>query len=341
MPQEFKLIDQYFLPLSDSLLPGELGIGDDGAVITPPLNHQLVVVTDTLVEGVHFTGDASPSDIAWKAVAVNLSDLAAMGAKPGFISLALTLPKNEQAWLTSFTEGLVDVCRTYHTALIGGDTTKGPLTITVTAHGWVEQGGALLRSGAQLDDVIGVSGYLGDAGLGLRLALNQLTENEQARLSSVDIKHSLDALNRPKPQLEMGRVLQVYANSAIDVSDGLLADLTHILERSNLKLNLKGCEEIGAEIYLESLPLSPAMRNWFAPSKEWVLPLSAGDDYQLCFTVKREHWNALTLAAEKQGLVISEIGKVIKNPGVVIKQNQASEQIVNGAETENLGYQHF
>lgn len=349
MSQEFKLIDQYFLPLSDSLLPGDIGIGDDGAVMTPPANHQLVVVTDTLVEGVHFTVDALPKNIAWKAVAVNLSDLAAMGAKPGFISLALTLPKSEQAWLASFTEGLKDVCRAYQVPLIGGDTTKGPLTITVTAHGWVEQGRALLRSGAQLGDIVAVSGYLGDASLGLKIVLNQLTKNEQACFDSADVESCLQAHSRPQPQLELGRLLQGYATSAIDVSDGLLADLTHIIEHSNMRLQSQGAsnmegvmdsgEVLGAELYLDSLPLSPAMRKWFKLSVEWQLPLSAGDDYQLCFTVKREHWHALMLAAETQGLQISKIGEITNKPGVFLRENSDSKQALSGGQT--LGYQHF
>ena len=312
------------------MLSGDVGIGDDGAVITPPLDHQLVIVTDTLVQDVHFTAETLPSEIAWKAVAVNLSDLAAMGAKPGFISLALTLPKNEQAWLKDFSKGLAEVCHVYKAPLVGGDTTKGPLTITITAHGWVEQGTALLRSGAQVGDIIGVSGYLGDAGLGLKIALNRLTQNEQACLNPSDVKSCLQALNYPQPQLELGRLLRGYANSAIDISDGLLADLTHILERSNGHLQLQGIDELGAEIYLDQLPLSSAMQKWFEQSIEWSLPLSAGDDYQLCFTIRPERWSELQSAAEAQGLKISKIGKIIQKQGVLVRPTEDSEQVFNG-----------
>ncbi|MBN2864790.1 MAG: thiamine-phosphate kinase [Thiotrichales bacterium] len=338
MPQEFTLIDQYFLPLSKGLLPNELGIGDDGAVMTPPDNHQLVVVTDTLVAGVHFPLDTAPADIAWKAVAVNLSDLAAMGAKPGFISLALTLPENEQAWLNGFAKGLTDICHHYQVPLIGGDTTKGPLTITVTAHGWVERGGALYRSGAQVGDIIAVSGVIGDAGLGLKFALNTLTKSQQACLNSEDIQFCLDALNRPNPQLGLGRLLQSHATSAIDISDGLLADFTHILEQSIKHLERQGLT-LGAEIYLESLPLSPAMQKWIQHTNEWTLPLSAGDDYQLCFTVRPEHWINLHKLAKAQGFKITQVGRITGQAGVVVKANADSEDVITNLLTS--GYQHF
>ena len=351
MSQEFKLIDQYFLPLSRRLSKGEIGIGDDGAVMTPPANHQLVVVTDTLVEGVHFPVNTPPQDLAWKAVAVNLSDLAAMGAKPGFISLALTLPKNDQAWLASFTLGLSAICTQYKMPLIGGDTTKGPLTITVTAHGWVEHSKALLRSGAQVGDVIVVSGEIGNAGLGLKFALNQLPKSEQAWFNEHDIKTCLEALNRPIPQVELGRLLQNYATSAIDISDGLLADLGHILEQSNHQFSLQqGAKReadigmdfdvnIGAEIYLDHLPVSMAMNKWLKQKQDWSLPLSAGDDYQLCFTVNPQHWQALRLAAKKQGVCIASVGTITQYAGVKIKHNETSNEAMQ--HLNNLGYQHF
>jgi len=338
MSQEFNLIDQYFLPLSQSLSSDEVGIGDDGAVLTPPANHQLVVVTDTMVEGVHFPFNTAASEIAWKAVAVNLSDLAAMGAKPGFISLALTLPDNDQAWLESFASGLTDVCKKYSVPLVGGDTTKGPLTISVTAHGWVESGQALLRSGARQDDIIAVSGVIGDAGLGLKYALNALKKTEQAWLNASDITQCLTALNHPKPQIELGRVLSQFANSAIDISDGLLADLGHVLEQSN-KHKRDQCSELGAEIYLDELPISAAMQKWIKQTQEWALPLSAGDDYQLCFTVSAEKWRELQGRVESLGLSIKAIGQMTQGHGVIVKQERGSEQ--EALKVNELGYQHF
>lgn len=339
MSQEFNLIDQYFLPLSQSLSGDEIGIGDDGAVLTPPNNHQLVVVTDTLVEGVHFPVDTQASDIAWKAVAVNLSDLAAMGAKPGFISLALTLPDNDQAWLESFAAGLTNICTEYKVPLIGGDTTKGPLTITVTAQGWVETGQALLRSGARKGDIIAVSGVIGDAGLGLKLALNQLNQTEQAWLEPSDIEHCLKALNCPHPQLSLGRLLNQYANSAIDISDGLLADLGHILEQSNKRNVLNNQAELGGEIYLENLPISNAMKKWIHQTQEWALPLSAGDDYQLCFTVSPGNWEVLQNRAGQLGFAIQVVGKITSEQGIIVKEYQDSKQQLQ--DVTHLGYQHF
>lgn len=346
MAQEFNLIDQFFLPLSGSLQAGEVGIGDDGAVMTPPPNHQLVVVTDTMVSGVHFPVTTPADEVAWKAVAVNLSDLAAMGAKPAFISLGLTLPENDQAWLQSFAAGLRDICTRFKVPLIGGDTTKGPLTITVTAHGWVEQGRALLRSSAQAGDMIAVSGCLGDAGLGLKIALKQLNQNQQACLDSEQVSHCLNALNRPQPQIELGRLLQSFSCAAIDISDGLLADLGHILQQSNKHRTFTSSEqpnaahtELGAEIYLDQLPLSRAMQSWFAQQTEWALPLAAGDDYQLCFSVAQSEWSRLQQLANEQGIKVTVVGRIVESQGVSVKPNSESDEVLSDFSFE--GYQHF
>lgn len=339
MSEEFNLIDHYFLPLSQSLADDEVGIGDDGAVLTPPENHQLVVVTDTLVAGVHFPHDTSAYDIAWKALAVNLSDLAAMGARPGFFSLGLTLPENNHDWLKDFSEGLAELSRIYQIPLIGGDTTKGPLTVTVTAHGWVGKGRALLRSGATPGDLICVSGCLGDAGLGLKAALKTFSETQQAWFTKGMLDSSLTALNRPCPQLELGQLLKDYASAAIDVSDGLLADMGHILERSSAK---KG-SPVGAEIFLDQLPMSEAVQEWIAKTDDWSLPLSAGDDYQLCFTISQRKWLELSEKCASEGLNVQSIGRVTEYPGVKIKASSSDE--VQAEQAERLlsaqGYQHF
>ncbi|MDG6777777.1 thiamine-phosphate kinase [Thiomicrorhabdus sp. zzn3] len=312
MGQEFSLIDRYFRPLSQGLSQDEIGIGDDGAVLTPPPKHQLVVVTDTLVAGVHFPEHATADDIAWKAVAVNLSDLAAMGAKPNSFTLGLTLPEHNEAWLHDFAQGLKAICQRYRVPLVGGDTTKGPLTLTVTANGWVPTGTALLRSGAKEGDKIAVTGELGDAGLGLKIALNRLSHTEQAWLDEPHKNYTallLSALNRPQPQLEIGQRLIGLASSAIDVSDGLLADLGHILECSN-QLNESLTDELAAEVELGQLPLSDAMQHWFRQRPEWTLPLAAGDDYQLCFTVPPKNWDGVVRLAEQLGVKVTEIGRM-------------------------------
>ncbi|MEA3405323.1 MAG: thiamine-phosphate kinase, partial [Pseudomonadota bacterium] len=213
------------------------------------------------------------------------------------------------------------------------------LTITVTAHGWVEAGQALLRSGANKGDIIAVSGVIGDAGLGLKLALNQLKQIDQAWLEQSDIEHCLKALNCPQPQIALGRLLNQYANSAIDISDGLLADLGHILEQSNKLNGLNDQAELGAEIYIESLPISLAMQKWINQTQEWALPLSAGDDYQLCFTVSPENWGALQDRAGQLGLEIKAVGKITSGSGVIVKESQESNQQVENL--TGLGYQHF
>jgi len=314
---EFDVIRQFFLPLSSvtQLAEGDLAIGDDGAIITPPADCQLVVVTDTLVAGVHFPVDTAAYDIGWKALAVNLSDLAAMGAQPAFYSLALTLPQIDQAWLSSFTKGLADCAQPYHLPLIGGDTTRGPLTISVTAQGWVPKGAALLRSGAKVGDAICVSGWMGEAGLGLSLALSQQAAKTSAELTA------LVRLNRPQARVALGVKLVGLANSAIDVSDGLLADLSHILQASHL----------GARLDLAAMPLSDAVQAWAGEAR--LKPLCAGDDYELCFTVTPEKLPDIISLAQALDIKISHIGHTTAQPGLVV-----DEQPVH---LQKLGFNHF
>ncbi|WP_178860966.1 thiamine-phosphate kinase [Thiomicrorhabdus cannonii] len=347
MAEEFRLIDRYFKPLSAGVQSGDIGIGDDGAVLSVPAGHQLVVVTDTLVSGVHFPVDAKPYDIAWKALAVNLSDLAAMAAKPGFFSLALTLPHNDAAWLEAFAQGLQAISREYAIPLIGGDTTKGPLTITVTAHGWVEQGKALLRSGAKPGDVICVSGCLGDAGLGLKHALHQLNETEQTGLTPGQWQSALQALHRPVPQLALGRALCGKAHAGIDISDGLLADLGHIVECSQARLQAAGSQDIlGVELYLSELPLSAAMQAWFAQQTSWHLPLAAGDDYQLCLTMSEAAYAELKMQFPDK---LYRIGRITASAGIAFwdqPQEQGGKQmshleVLGEQYCQANGYQHF
>lgn len=316
---EFDIIERFFSPLSLRTRPGaltmaDLAIGDDGALITPPPNSQLVVVTDTLVKGVHFPEDTAAYDIGWKALAVNLSDLAAMGATPAFYSLALTLPEQDADWLTDFSQGLADCAQPYQMPLIGGDTTRGPLTISITAQGWVPQGRALMRNGAQLGDDVYVSGLIGEAGLGLELALNR-----QAKLNGLQ-QAALDRLNRPVARVGLGVGLRDLANSAIDVSDGLLADLAHILNASKL----------GAQIETSQLAMSEAVKQWVGANR--LKALSAGDDYELCFTASPSKRPLIQALAKEQGVVIHRIGCLVQPPGLV----------VDGVLLEDaLGYQHF
>lgn len=345
MASEFELINTLFEPLSKGLSSDEIGIGDDGAVLNVPNNHQLVVVTDTLVSGVHFPENASAYDIAWKSVVVNLSDLAAMGAKPGFYSLALTIPNNDQAWLVDFAKGLADICSTYKIPLIGGDTTKGPLTITVTAQGFVERGMAVKRSGAKTGDLICVTNTIGDGALGLKVAFNELPGLVKQEMTQEQSLHLLNALNRPEPQLAIGQYLPKIANSAIDISDGLLADLNHILEVSN-KLLEPSEKKLSAKIELDSIPLSNAAKLYIDKTGDWKTILAGGDDYQLCFTLAPKQLALAKKMAGHLGINVSAIGEITEHE-IGYEQKGLAKQVVLSLHgqpftaTNLKGYLHF
>ncbi|CAB0151576.1 Thiamine-monophosphate kinase [Pseudidiomarina piscicola] len=266
---EFDLIDNYFThrwPQRDDVV---LGVGDDGAVLALPQGAELVVATDTMVSGVHFDEQTPARAIAHKVAAVNLSDLAAMGAEPAWLSLALTLPEADQDWLNGFSHGLKEICDYYGCQLIGGDTTKGPLTVTVTAHGFVPAGTALRRDGAKPGDWLFVSGCIGDAGLALAV------QQQRTTISDAHYRRVLERLYFPSPRVALGQNLREIASSAIDISDGLVADLKHILKASN----------VGARVDVDELPLSLAMTESVAADAAIDYALSSGDDYELCFTV--------------------------------------------------------
>ena len=294
MPSEFALIDRYFRPLAS----GEgvsLGIGDDTAVLDCPPGHQLLATVDTMVAGVHFPESASPADIGYKALAVNLSDIAAMGGRPRWATLALTLPEHDPNWLTGFADGLAGICRQHGVALVGGDTTRGPLTISLQLLGEVGTGLALTRSGARPGDDLYVTGTLGDAGLGLGCEQGRLSLPEAAS------RFCRARLHRPSPRLEVGMALQGLATSAIDVSDGLLADLGHIQE----------CSGVGADVRLADLPRSAAMRDAMQTGlADWNVVLSAGDDYELLFTAPAGRNDAIEAVSRETGCPITRIGRI-------------------------------
>jgi thiamine-monophosphate kinase len=266
---EFELIRSYFQqPSFPTRADVILGIGDDAALCRVPPQMELAVSVDTLVAGVHFPLDSAPEDIGYKALAVNLSDLAAMAAQPAWFTLALTLPSVDTDWLHGFSMGLSALASDSGIALIGGDTTRGPLSISIQVMGWVAAGQGLRRSGACPGDDIYVTGTLGDAGLGLHSLQQPLM------LSAAGLAYVRARLHRPTPRLAWGQALRGVAHSAIDISDGLAADLGHILTQSSC----------GAELYLDHLPLSPALHH-LPKSHAWTLALGAGDDYELCFTL--------------------------------------------------------
>ncbi len=245
-----------------------LGVGDDAALLNIPPGQQLVVTTDILVSGVHFLPDVDPVSLGHKALAVNLSDLAAMGADPAWFTLNLVLPEPDEDWLRGFCDGLYALARRYEIQLVGGDTSRGPLAVAIHACGFVPRGQALTRAGAKPGDRIFVTGTLGDAALALAHSLGE------RKLPQADFAAVQDRLDRPMPRIEQGRALRGVATAAIDISDGLVADLGHILEASG----------VAAEIRLDRIPLSPVYRSHL-PVLGWEGALAVGDDYELCFTL--------------------------------------------------------
>jgi len=262
---EFDLIRRYFAVHKPQHRFTQLGIGDDCALLNLPADYQLAVTADTMVENVHFFADVEPELLGHKLLAVNLSDLAAMGAEPFAVTLALTLPKIDHAWLQAFSQGFIQLAQQHQVDLIGGDTTSGPLTLTVQAMGAVPKGKALLRSNAKVGDLIYVTGQLGDAGLGLKIKQGYICDNPAPVLAR---------FNQPQPRVAQGLALRDVAHACIDISDGLAADLGHILEKS----------AVGASLDWDKLPLSAEVQRYIQQSGDWQLPLVAGDDYELCFT---------------------------------------------------------
>jgi thiamine-monophosphate kinase len=293
---EFALIRDYFSRCGAERDDVLLGVGDDAALLRAPAGRDLVVAVDTLVSGVHFLPDVDPAALGHKALAVNLSDLAAMGADPAWATLALTLPAADPEWLAAFTRGLCGLARRFGVSLVGGDTTRGPLTVSVQLQGFVPAGEAIRRSGARPGDSVFVTGTLGDAGLALRELLRGGAPGPEVRAR----------LERPEPRVAVGIALRGLAGAAIDISDGLVADLGHLLEASG----------VGAEVELGALPLSAAVRDSVNRSGDWDLVLGSGDDYELCFTVPPERLGALGSLPGHPGCGIHRIGRVLPGEGL-------------------------
>lgn len=292
---EFSLIECYFNRATASRRDVETGIGDDCALLTLPEKQVLAISTDTLVCGTHFLPSISPNDLAYKALAVNVSDLAAMGAMPAWLTLALTLPEMDEAWLAAFSDSLFDSLNYYNMQLIGGDTTRGPLSMTLGIHGFVPAGTALKRSGAKPGDWVYVTGTLGDSAAGLAILQQRLSVADAAQADYLVQRHL-----RPTPRILQGQALRELSTSAIDLSDGLIADLGHILKAS-------GC---GARIDLDALPLSSALRQCAEPEQVLRWALSGGEDYELCFTVPEMNRGALDVALGYIGVPFTCIGQI-------------------------------
>ncbi len=306
---EFALIDQYFAQQSLSNPMNKLGIGDDCAIAQIPAGHRLILTADTMVENTHFFSDADPEQLGHKLLAVNLSDLAAMGAEPFAVTLALTLPTINPDWLEAFSKGFLALAKQHQVDLIGGDTTKGPLSLTVQAMGVAPEKQALLRSGAKPGDYIFVTGDIGLSGLGLKI---------KQGLYDKDCEQALRQFNAPLPRIEEGVKLRGIANACIDISDGLAADLTHILTKS----------EVGATIAFDKLPLHVSVIDYIKQSQDWRFPLISGEDYQLCFTVPSNRCTEINFEC-------TEIGRIEASPGLRVLYNGRIEQL------EERGFEHF
>jgi len=296
---EFDIIKHYFQRVSKLSEGVSLGIGDDCAILDIPEGYQLAVTTDSLVSGIHFFEDVDAYRLGYKSLAVNLSDLAAMGATAKWVSLAITLPEVNETWLAEFCRGFFTLADKYNVTLVGGDTTKGPLSITVSAKGIVKKGQALTRYNAKVGDILCCSAALGDGGVGLA--------SKVAELQLANSQPFIDALEITEPRLTLASLLVGHASSCIDISDGLTQDLSHILSQSQCR----------AEIELASLPLSAAMQKEIndgniTQSQAWQFALTGGDDYELLFTISKQELALLNKKLHKLGLTCFEIGEIKK-----------------------------
>ena len=321
MPGEFALIDKYFTRATPSAI---LGPGDDCALLQPTPGKQLAITTDMLVAGTHFLPDTDPKNLGWKALAVNLSDLAAMGATPRWALLAGSLPAVDEPWIAKFTEGFFACAAEYGVDIVGGDTTRGPLNLCITALGECEPGQALRRDSAQAGDLIWVSGRPGLAGLGLAQLQGRIALPEPWNRLCVG------ALERPRPRVALGRALVGVASAAIDVSDGLLADLGHICERSGL----------AAVVQLVQLPHLPKSETYDADLRRIALEcqLAGGDDYELCFTTPSAQAQAVGQIAARLDLQLWCIGSMARG---VAGEVTVLDPDGNPIEFSRRGYDHF
>ncbi|NVJ69261.1 MAG: thiamine-phosphate kinase [Alphaproteobacteria bacterium] len=317
MAGEFDLIAKYFRPLAGA---EGLELVDDASCVSPPPGMDLIVTKDLLIEKIHFVGDEAPSSIAEKALAVNLSDLAAKGAKPLHYWLGLALPKQaEESWVADFTAGLKRSQDKFGISLAGGDTTAspGPVIVSITAAGVVPKGRMIKRAGARAGDLVFVSGTLGDASLGLKSVVGELPVSEDL----------VQRYLRPEPQMALGQALLGLATACADVSDGLLADLGHICEAS----------DVGAEVRQGDLPLSAAAQEVLrANPGEWPCVFAGGDDYELVFTVRAEDLSKVSLVSNRLGVRLSCIGRIKGTPGCHLVDKEGLL-----VQTSRTGYQHF
>ncbi len=326
---EFDLIKNFFnkpglIPTAEQSTSIPLGIGDDCALIDLPPEKLLAVSMDTLVADVHFPAKADPSLVAQRALAVNLSDLAAMGAEPLAFTLALSLPNADEVWLQAFSLGLEASVQAYHCPLIGGDITKGPLSITIQVHGLLNRNAVMTRSGAKPGDLVYVSGELGAAGLAVSLIHNGMS------LDKPDTQELYTAYFQPAPRITLGQACAGLASAAIDISDGLMADLEHIAKKSG----------VGIELNAKAIPIAKAVKNFMSSmgdkSQGLNLALTAGDEYELAMTVAEDRQEAFEQAVTALKIPLTLIGRVVKGSRVKCLDKEGRE-----IEVKTLGYRHF
>ena len=321
MLSEFDIIRSFFTRSAPATV---LGIGDDAALIKPASGMELAISTDMLVSGRHFFEDVDPYKLGHKSLAVNLSDMAAMGARPRWATLSLALPESvvqkDESWLRAFADGFFALAHAHRVDLIGGDTTNGPLNICVTIIGEAPEGKALRRSGARAGDDIWVSGYLGDATLALAYRKKKIMPELD------EVEAIMAALEMPIPRVELGQRLIGLAHSAIDISDGLLADLGHILE----------CSRVAAVVRIDQMLRSAAMEKHFPHPLAIECLLAGGDDYELCFTVPKSERTKVELLSREEGIPLTRIGSIEEGAGLVVLDS-AGRTVT----TRVKGYDHF
>ncbi|ALO45407.1 thiamine-phosphate kinase [Pseudohongiella spirulinae] len=339
---EFELIARYFAAQSLAFKRScvALGQGDDGALLQVPDSRQLVLSVDTLNASIHFPEKADAFLLGQRCLLVNLSDLAAMGAEPVAFTLALSLPEVDTDWLEKFSRGLAAVAGQFNCPLIGGDTTRGPLSITIQAHGLVETGQAILRSGARPGDDIYVTGTLGDAAVAL-WQLQGDSRLQSSPLSEADLACLQRAFYQPDVRVELGRRLAGIASAGLDISDGLASDLRHILKASAGAAPSNGTDgehrtELGAVLNADAIPLSDVFTRLVPAEDQLLLALTGGDDYELCICASPQHKRALLGLANQLEVSLTLVGQIVQSPGLKIRLKDGQS-----VELTEHGYQHF
>lgn len=318
---EFAVIARYFTPVKNHAQSVLVGVGDDCALLNPPAGQQLVSSIDTLVEGVHFLPDTAADRLAWRLLGAAVSDLAAMGATPLWLSLSVTLPAVNESWLEAFSRELHRAVDKYALVLIGGDTSRGPLSLTAQVTGAVPPGRAMLRTGARVGDIVYVTGSLGDSRAGL--ALQQ--QEELPALDEDSRSYLLGRFFAPTPRWHEGELIRDLASSCIDISDGLLADLSHLLAAS----------EAGAVLNLDALPLSAALQQAFPEhARDWAL--AGGEDFELCFTLPEHKVPVLESRLQLLSTPVTPVGVIVDQPGIRVRENNQVPYSI-----EPAGYRHF